>query len=37
MNHEVTTKQKLLNEEGNLNEPGYSKKEIFEFPYGSED
>ena len=31
MNHEVTRKQKLLNESGNLNEPGYSKKEVFEY------
>ena len=31
MNHEVTKKQKLLNESGNLNEPGYSKKEVFEY------
>lgn len=31
MNHEVTKRQKLLNEKGNLNEPGYSKKEIFEY------
>ena len=31
MNHEVATKQKLLNENGNLNEPGYSKKEVFEY------
>lgn len=31
MNHEVIIKQKLLNEFGNLNEPGYSKKEVFEY------
>ena len=31
MNHEITKKQKLLNEKGDLNEPGYSKKEIFEY------
>ena len=31
MNHEVTTKQRLLNKSGNLNEPGYSKKEVFEY------
>ena len=31
MNHEVTTKQKLLDNKGNLNEPGYSKKEVFEY------
>lgn len=29
MNHEVIKKQNLLNEKGNLNEPGYSKKEVF--------
>jgi hypothetical protein len=34
MNHEVTMKQKLLNDMGNLNEPGYSKKEIFEYDRG---
>ena len=31
MNHEVTSKQKLLDNKGNLNEPGYSKKEVFEY------
>ena len=31
MNHEITKKQLLLNDKGNLNEPGYSKNEIFEY------
>ena len=31
MNHEITKAQRLLNEQGNLNEPGYSKKEVFEY------
>ncbi len=31
MNHEITKAQRLLNEHGNLNEPGYSKKEVFEY------
>ena len=31
MNHEVTKKQNLLDEKGNLNEPGYSKIEVFHY------
>ena len=31
MNHEVTKKQRLLDKHGNLNEPGYSMKKIFEY------
>ena len=31
MNHEVTKKQNLLDEKGNLNEPGYSKTEVFHY------
>ena len=31
MNHEVIKKQKLLDKKGNLNEPGYSKVEVFEY------
>lgn len=31
MNHEVTKKQNLLDEKGNLSEPGYSKVEVFNY------
>ena len=31
MNHEVKKHQNLLNEKGNLNEPGYSKVEVFNY------
>lgn len=31
MNHEVSKRQNLLNEKGNLNEPGFSKKEVFNY------
>lgn len=31
MNHEVIKKQNLLDKFGNLNEPGYSKKEVFNY------
>ena len=34
MNHEVTKKQNLLNKNGNLNEPGYSKTEVFNYDRG---
>ena len=34
MNHEVTKKQNLLNKKGNLNEPGYSKTEVFNYDRG---